>query len=383
MSKRLPLSLQDFRTIIEGGYKYVDKTAYIQQIAKDQGAYFLSRPRRFGKSITIASFHELFKGNNDVFKGLAIEQRWDWNQSYPVLRISFTDLDYLTLGLERALAERMEDLARLHNIELRKSTAKDRFLELLQNLSTQAKVVVLVDEYDAPILDYLGTQPKKAFENRDILRNFYKVIKDVDHLLRFVFITGVSKFSKVGVFSGLNNLIDLSFEPEFATILGYTQSELETNFEEELALASEHLNLDQPSLLAQIKTWYNGYRFAPHAETVYNPVSVNYFLQKKRFENFWFATGTPTFLMQLLKKEGLYDLQFPHTNLNGFNSFELENLKVIAVLYQAGYLTIAEEDEDGLYRLDYPNKEVHDSMLENLLETFAGVNAESSSALVN
>ncbi len=174
----------------------------------------------------------------------------------------------------------MEDLARLQNIELRKSTAKDRFLELLQNLSTQAKVVVLVDEYDAPILDYLGTQPKKAFENREILRNFYKVIKDVDHLLRFVFITGVSKFSKVGVFSGLNNLIDLSFEPEFATILGYTQSELETSFEEELALAGEHLNLDKPSLLAQIKTWYNGYRFAPHAETVYNPVSVNYFLQK-------------------------------------------------------------------------------------------------------
>jgi hypothetical protein len=233
--------------------------------------------------------------------------------------------------------------------------------------------VVLIDEYDAPIVHYLGKEIVKAYENRELLKGFYSVLKELDRFLELVFITGVSKFSKVGIFSGMNNLNDLTLQADYATMLGYTQEELESNFAEEIETAASKLNLSQAELLEKMREWYNGYRFEETAQSVYNPVSVNLFFQVYKFENFWFTTGTPSFLVNLLKQEGIFDLNHQgHTQLD-FDSFDLEDLKIYGLLYQTGYLTIQSRDEYGQYLLDYPNLEVKNAMLAYLLEAFGGV----------
>jgi hypothetical protein len=242
--------------------------------------------------------------------------------------------------------------------------------------------VVLVDEYDAPMIEYLAKNIEKAFENRDLLKSFYSVLKDLDTSLELVFLTGVSKFSKTGIFSGLNNLVDLSMHPAYATMLGYTQEELETNFAKEIEVAKDVLKLSREDLLEKLRVWYNGYRFEEMAEKIYNPVSINNFFDRNKFENFWFATGTPTFLVNLLKKEGIFDLNLPAINPGGFESFELDRLKPEAILFQTGYLTIQQVNEDGLVKLAYPNKEVRDAMLEVLIEGFLNVDVERSANLV-
>ncbi len=243
-------------------------------------------------------------------------------------------------------------------------------------------MVVLIDEYDAPIVHYLGVDTERAIHNRELLREFYSVLKNNDLLLEFVFLTGVSKFSKTDIFSGLNNLSDLTMHPEYATMLGYTQEELEHNFNAEIEATAAAMNRTRAALLEEMKIWYNGYLFHPSGQRVYNPVSVNLFFDRKEFQNFWFATGTPNFLINQLKKEGVYDLRFPPLNPLGFEDFELDRLKIKPMLFQTGYLTIQSRDADGLIHLDYPNKEVRDSMLEHLIEGFTGVYVERSASLV-
>jgi hypothetical protein len=380
--KRLPIGLQDFRTIIEEDYKYVDKTAYIHKLVTSGKFFFLSRPRRFGKSITIATLQELYRGSKDLFKGLWIEDKWDWNRQRPVIRLSLKDVNFEQLGLEKALFDRVEELSIKMKVPVSRTTARDQFREMIQVLGQTQKVVVLIDEYDAPIIHYLGVDLAKAEGNRELLKGFYSVLKELDALIELAFLTGVSKFSKVGIFSGLNNLRDLTMDAQYATMLGYTQEELESNFVEEIELAAEKLNLSRSALLEEMRRWYNGYRFEEDAAKVYNPVSSNLFFEQQKFQNFWFATGTPSFLVKLLKAEGVFDLHFPATSLSGFESFELNQIKPIAILFQTGYLTIQSKDEDGLVTLDYPNKEVRDSMLEVLIEGFVGVDAELSAALV-
>jgi len=360
----------------------VDKTAYLYKLAVNPGVYFLSRPRRFGKSITIATLHELFSGSRELFEGLWIQDKWDWDRKYPVLHISFTAISYQSLGLRKAIEQEFRQIAAKHNISLETQGVGAQFRELISRMSADGKVVVLVDEYDAPIIHFLGTDIENAKENREILKEMYSVLKDSDPMLEFVLLTGVSKFSKTGIFSGLNNLTDLTMHPEYATMLGYTQAELEHNFSEEIEVTAQHMGLTRSALLEEMRVWYNGYRFEEKAETVYNPVSINNFFSIKKFENFWFATGTPTFLINLLKKEGIYELHFPPVNPSGFETFELDRLKIEAILFQTGYLTIQYRDADGLIQLDYPNKEVRDSMLENLIEGFTGVPVERSTALV-
>ncbi len=380
--KRLPIGLQDFRKIIENDFKYIDKTRYIYQICQSPGAYFLSRPRRFGKSITIATLQELYLGSKELFKGLWIEDKWDWSKTWSVIRLSLKDVNFEQLGLEKALFDRVEELSKKMNVPLTKTTARDQFREIIQVLGQEQKVVILIDEYDAPIIHYLGKNLGKAEDNRELLKGFFSVLKELDALIELVFLTGVSKFSKVGIFSGLNNLRDLTMDAQYATMLGYTQEELESNFVEEIELTAEQLKLSKVELLEQMRVWYNGYRFHPHAASVYNPVSSNLFFEQQEFQNFWFATGTPSFLVNILKTEGVFDLHFPATSLSGFESFELNQIKPIALLFQTGYLTIQSKDEDGLVSLDYPNKEVRDSMLEVLIEGFVGVDAELSAALI-
>lgn len=380
--KRLPIGLQDFRTIIEEDYKYVDKTRYIHKLVTSGKFFFLSRPRRFGKSITITTMQELYLGSRELFKGLWIEDQWDWSKKRPVLRLSFTAIPHQSLGLETALLQELGIIAKGFQIELSSQGAAAQFKELILRLSEKGKVVVLIDEYDTPIVNYLGKDIAKAYQNRDFLKEFYTVLKDLDAVLELVFLTGVSKFSKVGIFSGLNNLRDLTMDAQYATMLGYTQQELETNFGEEIEQVAQKQKLSVPSLLDKMRVWYNGYRFHPDTERVYNPVSCNLFFEQQEFQNFWFSTGTPSFLVNLLKAEGVFDLHFPATSLSGFESFELDRLKPVALLFQTGYLSIQGKDEDGLVILDYPNKEVRDSMLEILIEGFVGVDAELSAALV-
>jgi hypothetical protein len=373
MAKKLPLGLQDFRGIIEDGYKYVDKTRYLYQLATSGKYFFLSRPRRFGKSITVSTLHELFSGSRELFQGLWIEGKWDWTKVRPVVKLSLKDVNFEQRGLEEPLAERIAEIGTRNGLELHAASARDKFRELIMGLSARGKVVVLVDEYDAPIVHYLGKELDIAYANRELLKGFYSVLKELDTLLELVFLTGVSKFSKTGIFSGLNNLVDLSLHPDYATMLGYTQQELEANFPEEIAAAAAKLKLDRQTLLDQMREWYNGYRFHQAEETVYNPVSVNTFFDRKEFENFWFATGTPTFLIQLLKQDGVFDLHAMGQSTLDFDSFDLEDIRLFGLLYQTGYLTIQSRDEFGQYTLDYPNREVKNSMLAYLFEAFGGV----------
>jgi hypothetical protein len=377
MPKKLPLGLQDFRKIMENGFLYVDKTAFLFQIASSPGAYFLSRPRRFGKSITVSTLHELYSGSRELFQGLWIEDHWDWTKVRPVIKISLKDVNFEQRGLEESLAERITEIAFNHGVDLQSQFARDRFRELIIALAEHNKVVVLVDEYDAPIVHYLGKDIPMAFANRELLKGFYSVLKELDTLLELVFLTGVSKFSKTGIFSGLNNLIDLSLHPDFATMLGYTQQELESAFPLEIESAAVKLHTDRQGLLDQLRAWYNGYRFHPSAETVYNPVSVNTFFSRKEFDNYWFSTGTPTFLINLLKQQGVFDLHAIGQSTLDFDSFDLEDIRLFGLLYQTGYLTIQSRDDYGLYTLDYPNREVKNAMQAYLFEAFGGISKGS------
>lgn len=382
MPKKLPLGLQDFRGIITDGYKYIDKTRYVHQMCTSGKYYFLSRPRRFGKSMTLSLIQELYLGSKELFNGLWIEDKWDWEEKHPVIRISFTAIGFQQNGLEASLAFTLDELAQKNGLTPIEGNISNKFQYLIEQLAGNGKVIVLIDEYDAPIINYLGKEIEKAYQNRDLLKSFYTVLKDMDAALEFVFITGVSKFSKVGIFSGLNNLVDVSLHPQYATMAGYTQSELETNFVEEIASVAQKQGVSYDALLEKMRFWYNGYRFEENAETVYNPVSINTFFDFQKFENFWFETGTPTFLINLLKEEGLYDLKHKGLSELEFNSFDLEDLHASGLLYQTGYLTIKYRDEFGFYDLDYPNHEVKNSMLAYLMEAFAGVRKGRAKSLV-
>ena len=373
MPKKLPLGLQDFRKIIENGFLYVDKTEPLFRIASRPGAYFLSRPRRFGKSITVSTLHELFSGSRELFQGLWIADKWDWAKKHPTIQITLSSIGFVETGLETALHFLLDKLIQEKGLPPAQGGVSVKFDYLIRQLSQQGRVVVLVDEYDAPIIHYLGKDLNQAYANRELLRELYTVLKTNDAMLEFVFLTGVSKFSKTGIFSGLNNLLDLSLHPDYATMLGYTQQELEANFPEEINAAAAKLKLYRQTLLDQIREWYNGYRFHQAEETVYNPVSVNTFFDRKEFENFWFATGTPTFLIQLLKQDGVFDLHAIGQSTLDFDSFDLEDIRLFGLLYQTGYLTIQSRDEFGQYTLDYPNREVKNSMLAYLFEAFGGV----------
>ncbi len=373
MAQNLPLGLQDFRSIIEGDYKYIDKTRHVYQMCSTGKYYFLSRPRRFGKSMTLAVLQELYLGSRDLFKGLWIQDHWDWSRTHPVLRISFSALGFQENGLQASLSFALDELIHEHQIPAIQGNISNKFAHLIKQLAKKSKVVVLIDEYDAPIINYLGKAIDKAYENRELLKSFYTVLKDLDSYLEFVFITGVSKFSKVGIFSGMNNLTDLSMHPQYATMLGYTQQELESNFAEELSGSSQKLSLSNPELLDKLRWWYNGYRFEEDAETVYNPVSINNFFNQNKFENFWFETGTPSFLINLLKQEGIFSFTNDPQSKQSFDTFELENLNVYGLLYQTGYLTIKSRNPFGLYELGYPNHEVEYAMNGYLFEAFSGL----------
>ncbi len=355
--KKLPIGIQTFANLITENYCYVDKTRFVSRLADEGKYYFLSRPRRFGKSLFLSTLKSAFSGEKELFQGLFLEKNWDWNVTYPVVHISFgAGVVQNKKDLYSSFGYILDDHARKYEISYTYEDPKNRFAQLIQILHDMFKmpVVVLVDEYDKPILDNISNT-QTAIAIREELKNIYSVIKDSDPYIKFVFITGVSKFSKVSLFSGLNNLNDITLTARYSAICGYTQKDIETVFADRL----EGVNLDE------VKKWYNGYNWL--GEEVYNPFDVLLFLDKKEFRNYWFETGTPTFLIKLLQSGHYYipDLQHLTAGEEIVGSFDVEDIRPETLLFQTGYLTIQSMEQVGAFRryhLTYPNLEVMASL---------------------
>jgi hypothetical protein len=373
MARKYPVGLQDFDKIRSQNYVYVDKTKYVWQLAEDGGYYFLSRPRRFGKSLFVTTMDYLFKGRKELFEGLYIADKWDWSKTNPVIKIAFSSIGHKELGLYEAIKQSLEAMAQQYDVVLKASHNAGKFKELIEKLSIKlGKVVVLIDEYDKPIIDYLGEDTAMAIENRNVLKSFYSILKDADPFLKLVFITGVSKFSKVSIFSDLNNLKDISIDTNFESICGINQEELSQQFAEELSIHDP----------IHIKKWYNGYSWGGK-DKVYNPFSLlNFFSGDGQFRNYWFASGTPTFLANLSKKYQQYDFEQLKIDATQLDAYDIEQLQLIPLMFQTGYLTIKAYDaEDGLYTLGYPNDEVRKSYLGFLANAYTASPVDSVTVL--
>jgi len=373
--KKLPIGVQTFSDMIEENYLYVDKTQYIYNLFADGGKYyFLSRPRRFGKSLLLSTLKEIFLGNQELFKGLWIYGKIDWKK-YPVINIDFLKIGYKTPDiLEKSLEKIIRKIARAFNVSLDKEgDYKDVFRDLIEGLGRENKVVILIDEYDKPIIDFVDDK-EVAQKNRDILRNFYTTIKGMDEYIKFAFFTGVSKFSKVSVFSGLNNLRDITLSQQFTTMLGYTDEELVNYFGNRMKKLKTRLKKEESEILEDIRRWYNGYSWDGE-NFVYNPLSILSFFQEGKFSNYWFSTGTPSFLIKLIKEKqvNVETIGAWEVDEYVFDSYDIENMDVASLLFQTGYITIKDfKTLKDIYKyyLSYPNKEVKDAFLKYLLADF-------------
>lgn len=383
---KLPIGIQDFEKIITNGYTYIDKTHLIYQLITQYNPFFLTRPRRFGKSLLISTLNAIFSGRRDLFKGLTIDAyQWDWIP-YPIIRLDMSTINNTTPEMfERALIHALSHIGSSYGLTLSGETPSDYLSDLIQQLvlTSSQKVVVLIDEYDKALVDNID-HLETAKRNREILRNFYTILKAHDEHLRFIFLTGVTNFSKVSVFSGLNNLNDLTMRNEFSSLLGYTQLELESYFSKDISELSQEMGYSEKECYAQIKLWYNGYQFSDKGELVFNPFSVLQLLQERKFAAHWFETGTPTFLIKLIQKRefDLIHLEQYEIPSGDFSTFEIEDLPTLPLLYQTGYLTIKTVDPKlGTYRLGFPNKEVGQSFSTSILRYFATSKASAADHL--
>jgi len=365
--KHLPIAQTEIKKIIEENFCYVDKTKFIKDMVDDrQRYYFLSRPRRFGKSLLVDTMRAIFAGEKELFKGLYIEKNWDWSVKYPVIKISFgggtvNNSEQLNQSIDYTLRQNAED----YQVELLETYIPKKFNELIKKLNEKYKqdVVILIDEYDKPILDNLTE--KKVEEIKKELAGFYSVLKDASKYIKFVFLTGVSKFSKTSIFSKLNNITDISLVPKYADICGYTQTDLETIFHDYLH------DVD----LKKVKLWYND--------------DVLMFLWNKEYKPHWFKTGTPTFLLELIKKRKFHlpDIENIKITETQLDEFDINNIELDALLFQTGYLTIDKVSQIGanyIYTLKIPNLEVKMGLSDYLLRMFygAGVNSYERTELV-
>ncbi len=369
MSIKLPIGIQDFAELRTGNFVYIDKTELLHSIVTASKTYFLSRPRRFGKSLLLSTLRYLFEGRKDLFKDLWIESHWNWSEKAPVIRLSLDAIGHKEKGLKPALLGALALIATEFNIVLKASEPSLAFQELIRTLAAkQGKVIILIDEYDRPIIDYLGLKTvHRAETNRDILKSFFSILKSEDANIRFLFLTGISKFSRVSIFSDLNHLQDLSPLSRFNNICGYTQIELEHYF---APLLSE-LPTDT---LPKLQEWYNGYSWDGR-NFVYNPFSILNFFSAKEYLNFWFVTGTPTFLVKQLNRNFEYHFNKIEVDALQIESFELDNLDPFALLFQTGYLTIKEKTEFGTVILDFPNREVKEALLRALVADYTHISS--------
>jgi len=373
MANFLPLGIQDFRQMITGNFIYVDKTRYIYEMVRiPQAYYFLSRPRRFGKTLLVSTLRMLFEGKKELFQGLWIEKSdWQWKH-HPVVVIDFNQVSVDTPeNLKAGLHSTVDRLAKRFSITIDQTLLKEKFVEFITSLGKKFNnnVVILVDEYDKPIIEHLGKGQDHlaiAKANRDILKQFFGVLKgiDVSAVLRMVFITGISKFSQVSIFSDLNNLNDLTMQNQFCTLLGYTAEELHRYFAHHIKSLATNARSRPEEIYSKIEQWYDGYRFSDQDIKVYNPFSVLNLLNNKKFRNYWFESATPSFLVNLIKEKKYPIPAIETLDLNelNFSAYDLDSLRIEPLLFQTGYVTI-KGVKDNFYRLGYPNQEVKVSFL--------------------
>ena len=357
--KRLPIGIQTFSEIIEENYLYIDKTKIALDLIKNYKYAFLSRPRRFGKSLFLSTLKEIFSANQKVFEGLYIYDKWDWSVKYPVIHISFSGDMRSSHDLKRTilaiLRKNQEDLnLKCENVEEYDTCFEELIVKSYETYNQ--KVVILIDEYDKGILDNLD-QLDIAYENREILRSFYSIMKESDQYIKFVFITGVSKFSRASIFSGLNMLEDITLSPRFGNICGYTQNDIESTL----------LPYLQGVDLEKLRVWYNGYNFLK--DSVYNPFDILKFIKNDfLYDNYWFISGTPSFLIKLIKEQNYFLPKLGDIKVGKdlLDSFDIKNMNFETVLFQTGYLTIdrveIDEDDEIEYFLKVPNREVQQSI---------------------
>ena len=379
MMRKLPIGIQTFEEIRKGGYLYVDKTAMVYQIANVGKPYFLSRPRRFGKSLLLSTFEAYFQGRKDLFRGLAIEgMETEWTE-YPVLHLDLNAEKYdCKEALERMLSRNLTLWEERWGKDGAEDTLASRFAGVLRRAYEQSgkQVVVLIDEYDKPLLQALLDAPLLD-EYRRILKAFYGVLKSADRYLRFVFLTGVTKFAQVSVFSDLNQLNDISMKPAYATLCGITQAELMQVFRPELENLASRMECTLEEVVKQMSRRYDGYHFHPEATGVFNPFSVLNAFDAGELGNYWFQTGTPTYLVDLLKQSD-YDLRLlvdgVEVAASAFSEYRAEANNPLPMIYQSGYLTIKDYDKEVyLYTLAFPNDEVRYGFLNFLVPYYTRV----------
>ena len=372
--KKLPIGIQNFAKLREEDCYYVDKTPFACRLAEEGSYYFLSRPRRFGKSLFVDTLKELFEGNKALFKGLHAEEHWDWSKKHPVLRFSFGEgVEDSHASLAANIQEQLENTA--DRLGVRETSTREGSLSLARVVRAAhekfgQRVVILVDEYDKPILDYIE-QPELAGQMRDTLSLFYSAIKELDPYLKFVLLTGVSKFSKVNLFSKLNNLNDITLDEPYSAICGYTDRDVDTVF------APELIGFERE----KIRMWYNGYNWS--GESVYNPFDVLLLFQKRVFRPYWYETGNPSFLLKVLRNRPAFlpDLTQTLASYDLLSTFDVENIGTEALLFQTGYLTIQSVKYQGVqqrYLMDYANLEVKTSLLEALMRDWTPHEARAS-----
>ncbi|GHV33979.1 ATPase AAA [Synergistales bacterium] len=387
--QKLPIGIQTFDDIRNDGYLYVDKTKYLIDLIDRGKVYFLSRPRRFGKSLTVSTFDALFSGKKELFKGLAAEEffeRPDY-RTYPVVRLDMSNVT-MNMGigsLISSMMDRMKGNAEGLGVKISEVSPGEAFFSLLQQTSEKynTRVVVLVDEYDSPILTNIDS-PDKIEEAREILRDIYKRIKTGEQYIHFVFITGISKFSKVGVFSSLNNLRDISMSDDYASMLGYTEEELLVVFGDHIEDIARRMEIPKEELLSQIRAYYDGFSF--NGETMlYNPFSTLCFLSDRKFSNYWFESGTPAFIARYMKDKKLtveqfrgYEVPYDFASCPG----DIETATASSFLYQSGYLSLRPGGLDD-FSLDYPNHEVLTAMSSLLIGNIFGSHEAFSSARIS
>jgi hypothetical protein len=385
MKRRLPIGIQDFTKIREDGFCYIDKTALIYRlISGSGGAFFLSRPRRFGKSLLCSTLEAIFENKKELFgecsglPALAIKNlEWEWKQ-YPVIKFDLNPGNYKEDELNilyEIINIALESCANKYSVPLTGDSVVGRFVRLIETLHNKynEKVVVIIDEYDKPLLSTIDA-PEIHVKMREALKSFYGILKSSDKYLKFVFLTGVSKFSHVSIFSDLNHLVDLTLDPRYADICGLTQEEVEKNFAPEINGILEDTGKDRADYLENLHKFYNGYRFSEKLLSVYNPFGLlNHFDKNGKFLPYWYDTGSPAFLVNLVIKQkinipGLTDM---NVNYEDFRKYDIEDMKAEPLLYQTGYLTIKDFNEElNQYTLDYPNEEVRTSFTNSLMEQY-------------
>ncbi len=380
--KYLPIGIQDFPDLIQGGYVYVDKTYYYHRLITQGKYYFLSRPRRFGKSLLISTFKAIFDGRRELFKGLWIEDKHDW-ESRPVILLDFTQISKRAEHLEEGIRIELAANARRYGHTLTETSNAGQLVQLIQLLSKEQKVAILIDEYDKPLIDNIDDLAL-VNKNRQVLKDMFSVLKGNDGHIAFLMLTGITKFSQVSIFSDLNHLYDISLDTAYAQMLGYTHEEILRYFPFYLENMQSKWAETFPDVLAEMKAWYNGYTW-DGVQHVYNPFSILNLFAKQEFGEFWFATGTPTFLMKLIRNGsyGIFDLEDPAIPIRSLSKFDLPQIEISPLLFQTGYLTIKAKDPRQLTAtLGFPNREVANAFSAHLLTEFAEKGEQKTSTLV-